>query len=411
MRFLFSLLILVLSLAIQGCKQETKQKSTPSEDKATIVQELTSPALPSSSLPHLISHKGVTLLSWVETEEDTMATFNYSELKGDKWQEAKTITKGSNWFLNWADYPMIAENNGNLWSHLLKKSAEGTYSYDVKMNLRPKDATEWTTNFDLHTDGTPTEHGFVSVLPYKDSFFVNWLDGRNTLENAAGERGAMTLRAGVVSTSGTLTEESELDARTCDCCQTTCAMTDNGLVVLYRNRTEDEIRDISIVRWVDGSWSSPKVIHEDDWKINGCPVNGPKADALGNNLVAAWFTAAQQKPRVQLIFSLDGGETFQSPIVIAERNVMGRVDVVWVDDETAMVSWMESDSEKATFNVLKASVNGELSQKQVIAEMDASRKSGFPQMEIDGKNLYFAWTEYSASKPRVKTAMMSVEDF
>lgn len=411
MRFAAAILILVLSVTMLNCKQETKVQQALPIEKPSMVQELTSPALPSSSLPHLVSNKGVTLLSWVETEGDSMATLKYAELKDDKWQESVTITKGDDWFLNWADYPMIAENKGDLWSHILKKSTSGTYSYDVKMNSRPKGAAEWATNIALHTDGTPTEHGFVSVLPYRDSFFVNWLDGRKTLENEAGERGAMTLRAGIVSASGVLTDESQLDARTCDCCQTTSAMTNNGPVVLYRDRTADEIRDISIVRQVEGKWSNPKVIHDDNWKINGCPVNGPKVAAMGNNLVVAWFTAAQQNPRVQLVFSQDGGENFQEPIVIADEKVMGRVDVLWIDQETAAVSWMEpTKNKKANFNVVKASINGELSEKQVITEMDGSRKSGFPQMEIDGKTLYFAWTDYSASKPRVKTAMMSVKN-
>lgn len=411
MRLTATIFLLLLAITLNSCKQETKVKQAPIEEKTLSVQELTSPASTSSSLPHLVSNKGVTLLSWVEKEGDSMASLKYAELRDNTWQESVTITKGGDWFLNWADYPMIAENKGNLWSHILKKSTAGTYSYDIKMNSKPRGAAEWTTHIDLHTDGTPTEHGFVSVLPYQDSFFVNWLDGRNTLENETGERGAMTLRAGMVSASGALSDESELDARTCDCCQTTSAITNNGPVLLYRDRTEDEIRDISIVRQVDGKWSNPKVIHEDNWKINGCPVNGPKAAALENNLVVAWFTAAQQNPRVQLVFSEDAGENFQEPIVIADEDVMGRVDVLWINEETAAVSWMESTKDKrATFNVVKATLNGEVSKKQVITEMDGSRKSGFPQMEIDGKTLYFAWTDYSASKPRVKTAMMSLEN-
>ncbi|TLP81440.1 hypothetical protein [Maribacter sp. ACAM166] len=408
MRFYTNLFTLSILLAALGCKEDPKQQP---EVKEAVVQELVSPAGVSSSLPHLISNKDVSLLSWVETEGDTLTTFLYSELVDGSWQKPETVMQGTDWFVNWADYPMIAENNGNLWSHVLKKSTMGTYSYDVKMNVKPKGATEWRTDLPLHTDETPTEHGFVSVLPYNDSFFVNWLDGRNTEKNEVGERGAMTIRAAVISATGEVVQEDELDVSTCDCCQTTSAITDNGPVVLYRDRSEDEIRDINIVRHVNGKWTAPKTIHADNWQIKGCPVNGPKAAAMGNNLAVAWFTGAQQNPRVQLLFSQDGGENFQEPILIAEGKVMGRVDVLWMDAETAIVSWVESKDKLAVFTAMKVSKNGELSKKQVITEMDGSRKSGFPQMELVKEMLYFAWTDYAQANSQVQTVKMSVDAF
>ncbi|WP_339653933.1 hypothetical protein [uncultured Maribacter sp.] len=408
---------LIIALTLIGCKQEAKQEAKQEtkqeipEAKVSVVQEMISPAGESSSLPHLMSNKDVSLLSWVETVGDTLHTMYYAELVDGVWQKPQTILSGSDWFVNWADYPMISENNGSLWSHVLKKSTAGTYSYDIKMNVKPKGATVWKTDMLLHTDGTPTEHGFVSIEPYNNNFFVNWLDGRNTQENEVGERGAMTLRAGVVSTTGELLQEYELDTRTCDCCQTTSAITDNGPIVIYRSRSEEEIRDISIVRWVDGSFTAPKVIHEDNWQIKGCPVNGPKVAVLGNEVAVAWFTGAENDPKVKLVFSTDGGANFQEPILITEGMVMGRVDVLWMDEDKVVVSWVESKGKLAIFNAMVVSKEGTMSSKQVIAELDGSRKSGFPQMEIVEETLYFAWTEQSASTSKIQTAKMPVGAF
>jgi len=362
-------------------------------------------------LPHMMANKDVALLSWVETSGDTLATLWYSELVAGTWQAPQPIISGTDWFVNWADYPMITENNGHLWSHVLKKSTSGTYSYDIKMNVKPKGAKAWNTDLALHTDGTPTEHGFVSIVPYKDRFFVNWLDGRHTEENEAGERGAMTLRAGVVSTKGVLLESYELDHRTCDCCQTTSAITDNGPVVIYRDRSEGEVRDISIVRQVKGEWTEPASIYADNWEINGCPVNGPKVAALGNDLVVAWFTGAAKKQKVQLAFSSDGGEVFKAPVIVAEGNIMGRVDVLWMDEDTAVVSWMEAKEKTAVWYAMKVFKDGTRSSKQVITEMTDSRRSGFPQMEIVEETLYVAWTEQSAAGLQVRTAKLSVDAF
>ena len=406
-----SIKILVIAIFLLGISCKEQSSSVVKEEAKDLTTRIVSPAGNQSSLPHLVSNGNKTLLSWVEKEGDSLIKFKYSEWNANKWQESQNILQGTDWFVNWADYPMIAENKGNLWSHVLKKSTAGTYSYDVKQNVRPKGKKTWNTNLTLHTDDTPTEHGFVTVIPYKESFFVTWLDGRNTEENKAGERGAMTIRAAEIAANGTVSSEKELDASTCDCCQTTAAITDNGPVVIYRDRSADEIRDISIVRKVEGEWTQPKSIHVDDWKIKGCPVNGPKAAALENQLVVAWFTGAQEKPRVQLIFSSDGGENFDAPIHIAGDEVLGRVDVLLVDKDMALVSWMEMFDKKAQLKVARVSRKGVMSKHHVIATLDASRKTGFPQMELVDNKVLFAWTEVSKSDTSVQTAFVAIDQF
>lgn len=404
------LIISIVILLIVGCKE------APKEVKAVLkidtVQLMKSPAEEGSSLPFLFSNTNKTLLSWVEKVGDSLTIFKYAELVNGSWQSPQEILRGSDWFVNWADYPMIAENNGSLWSHVLKKSTLGTYSYDVKMNMLTKGQDEWKTNMDLHTDGTPTEHGFVTVIPYKDDFFVNWLDGRNTEENETGERGAMTLRAAEVRANGQVVSEHQLDASTCDCCQTTAAITTNGPVVIYRDRSEEEVRDINIVRQIDGKWTEPKPVHSDDWQIKGCPVNGPKAAAIENSLVVAWFTSALQKSKVQLAFSHDGGANFYDPVRIDEAGALGRVDVLLIDKKTAIVSWMESQDKQTKLKAVKVSESGKKFTPLTITTLDASRNTGFPQMELVNNTVYFAWTSLKTNKATaIKTAYVALNDF
>jgi hypothetical protein len=391
-------------LACISCK-ETVQKET------ALVNEIHSPSGENSALPFLFSNGNKLLMSWVEKENDSLTQLRYSEFLSGEWQPAQHIIQGSDWFVNWADYPAIAEQNGNLITHVLKKSSVGTYSYDVKLNLLPARTSEWKTNITLHTDSTPTEHGFVSILAYKDGFFITWLDGRNTIEDENGNRGAMTLRAAEVSVTGVVRNEAELDQRICDCCQTTAVITENGPAVLYRNRSEDEVRDMSIVRWENGNWTSPETVYADNWNIKGCPVNGPKASALGNTLAMAWFTAANKKPKVQVIFSSDGGASFEEPFTISEVKAMGRVDVLLLNEQTALVSWMESEGKKALLKVMKVNRDGSKGAPQLITEMDASRKSGFPQMEKHGDKIYFAWTDYGINENTVKSAFVAIDRF
>jgi len=397
-------LIFSMLFVLTGCAEEPKKEEP-------LVQTVDSPTGTGSALPFLFSDSDNLLLSWVEPARDSLMVLKYSFWEEQQWGRPKEIIKASDWFVNWADFPAIAENEGNLLTHVLKKSSEGTYSYDIKLNLKKEGAEHWQTNLPLHADNTPTEHGFVTTLPFGKGFFVTWLDGRNTIEDSEGNRGAMTIRAAEVASDGSISNEMELDARTCDCCQTTAAITENGPVVIYRDRSEEEIRDINIVRKVAGEWTAPKAIHDDGWKIKGCPVNGPKATALGNHLAVAWFTAGNEKPMVNLVFSKDGGATFEAPIRIDEANAMGRVDILLLDAQNAIVSWMETNEGEALIKAVRVNRDGTKGEVRIIAQLDASRKTGFPQMELTGDKVHFAWTDVADEKTAVRTAFVLKEHF
>jgi hypothetical protein len=213
-----------------------------------------------------------------------------------------------------------------------------------------------------------------------------------------GHHGEMTLRGAILDTKGNKTNEWELDGRVCDCCQTSVAVTDNGPVVVYRDRSADEIRDMSLVRYVNDKWTEPKTIYADNWNIKGCPVNGPQISANGNNLAIAWFSMKDKTGEVKIVFSKDGGETFSQPVRIDEGKAIGRVDVVMLDAATAMVSWMEGADIKA----VKVHADGTKGNSIMIASSSDKRSSGFPQMTRSGNKVIFAWTD--DKKKTIRTA-------
>ncbi|MEQ8476106.1 exo-alpha-sialidase [Fulvivirga sp.] len=359
------------------------------------------------ALPHLYTDlDNQVYLSWVDKVADS-AIFQFAKLENNEWSSARQIASGKNWFVNWADYPMIATMHGkNFFSHHLAKSSEGTYSYDVTVKMSNEAGNSWKPKFVLHDDGMEAEHGFVSITPYEGNFLVVWLDGRNTVapeghENMEGHHGAMTLRAAVMDTLGVKQSEWELDNRVCDCCQTSVAITDNGPIVIYRNRSEEEIRDMHIVRLVNGEWTKPQPLYNDNWKIPGCPVNGPRVSAIGNNAAVAWFTAATE-PRVNVVFSNNGGETFSEAIRLDNGKAIGRVDVVMIDEKRAFVSWMEGENIESAI----VSADGKIEQRFLIASSSTSRSSGFPQITSNGENIIVAWTDTESGT--IKTGIISL---
>jgi hypothetical protein len=82
-----------------------------------------------------------------------------------------------------------------------------------------------------------------------------------------------------------------------------------------------------------------------------------------------------------------------------------------VDTDTAIVSWMEASDKNAQLKAVRVSRNGNIAAQHVIATLDASRKTGFPQMELVENKVMFAWTEVSKSASAVITAFVSVDQF
>ena len=369
-----------------------------------------SPAKAPSAEPYLFTDsKGVVYLSWIE-QEDTLHHFKFSRLIDGRWSAPILMASGSTWFVNWADYPMMATDGAdNIIAHVLDTSGEGMYAYDIKVFSSTDGGNHWNAPFILHDDGKPAEHGFVTLIPYGDKFFASWLDGRNTvmedmegMDHQEGHHSAMSLRAAIVDFSGSKIDEWQLDDRTCDCCQTTASITSNGPVVIYRDRSMDEVRDISIVRYVNGSWTEPLPVFQDHWKISGCPVNGPRSASIGNSLVVAWFSAAAGSGVVNVIYSNDGGDTFGNPIRVDEGKPNGRVDVEMLDDKNAIVSWMEDGDIKA----VQVHQDGEKGIPITIYPSSDSRSSGFPQMTRSGNELIFAWTDEKNKMVSVATLTM-----
>lgn len=397
MRFFIPLLCLVFFFS---CKQDSKT-TTVSEGTETAqtvtsnIQEISAPVRGISHLPRLAIHQQSLHMSWVETV-GTVSILKYAKLNENTWTPAQTVTKGTNWFVNWADFPALAINGDTMLTNVLQKSAEGTYDYDVKLSLfSPKGIKKG--NFLLNTDGIPAEHGFVSMQAYDGGYYVSWLDGRNT-KNEDKTKNQMSLRNAYVDLDGNITEEIEIDARVCDCCNTATAITQNGPVVVYRDRSEGEleIRDMSIVRWVDGNWTSPQSIHEDNWQLNGCPVNGPAIATREAHMAVTWFTAANDTPSVLVAFSDDNGENFNTPIRLDAGNAIGRVDIAMLDTTTAAVSWLEPQGDEIVLQLAKVHADGRKEAPITLATSSAERQSGFPQLEVVGNVGYVALTHVEA---------------
>ncbi|MGH2610478.1 MAG: hypothetical protein ACRDHF_15465, partial [Tepidiformaceae bacterium] len=252
----------------------------------------------------------------------------------------------------------------------------------------------------------PQEHGFVAMVPWDDSTAaLVWLDGREMkLAGPADEgEGDMTLRFATLTSGGRLGAEALLDARTCECCQTSLARTAGGLVVAYRDRSPEEIRDIAVVRLANGTWTSPLRVAADEWHYPGCPVNGPALSAAGDTVAIAWFTAAANQPRVFAAFSFDGGATWGAPLRVDGGGPVGRVDVELLNDGSATVTWLETRGAQTDVRARRVRSDGRASRPWRVSESSDARSSGFPRLLRVGEEILVAWTSAEGIRVAAQT--------
>src|SRR3546814_6876492 len=125
----------------------------------------------------------------------------------------------------------------------------------------------------------------------------------------------------------------------------------------------------------DGCGRRVPDVPAENWKIAGCPVKGPASAAAGNDAVVAWYSAANDVPKVQVARSTDAGDSFAAPVVVDEGEaVQGRPDVA-LDDKQAWVAWLREDASGQSLWLARYApdLSRELSRTQVAALQD--RKS------------------------------------
>ncbi|HEU5162285.1 MAG TPA: sialidase family protein [Thermoanaerobaculia bacterium] len=404
-------LVLLLALAAGACAEKPAEPAKPAATKRPAAarpaapavslgapEDLPNPASAGAAEPFLeATPDGAILMSWIESSADGRAAVKMSRFDGSAWSAPSVIVEAGDLFVNWADFPSLhAFENGHLAAHWLQKSGNGKYAYDVRIARSTDGGATWSEPITPHEQETATEHGFVSFAhaPGSTDLQAIWLDGRLMLPEDEGHGGGeMTLRWARFSPDGLTLEEQELDRRTCECCQTAMTMTPLGAIVAYRDRSENEVRDIAVVRQTPGGWTPPAIVHADGWTIPGCPVNGPQLAAHGARAALAWFTAPKDEGIVNLAFSDDSGARWSAPVRVDQGNPLGRVDVVMPDGGRAVIAWMERAGEAAEIRARVVARDGTMGEPRVIGRSANSRSAGFPRVALAGDHLYFTWTD------------------
>ena len=378
MRFALSLLACVLTLrAVEpGYPLQTASVASPTG--------------PGASGPALTrAEDGAVWLTWLEPRADGITALRASKFNPvtAQWGKVREIAAGRDWFVNWADTPVFAaQPEGRLtavWfvnnpasAHDHGPAGHHGAGYQAWFSRSTNDGATWNEPARLTKESDQVEFVSLQSLAYGWVLAV-WLDGRGKTEADA----PMRLYGRVLDRDG---PDQLIDDSVCDCCPTTLTPFPNGsALVAYRARREGEIRDIYTARFQGNKWEAPRGISADDWRIHGCPVNGPKLNSAGGRVAAVWFTAADDQPRVLASVSPDAGARWLMPQRLDLGDPLGRVDTVLLNDGSRLVTWLEAAGEKeAGIYLRRISAADEIGPPVLLASSTAARASGFPRLAL-----------------------------
>ncbi len=403
---------------LAACKRDAAPAKSATGDYAA--QTWVLPAEAGSMAPDLVLAPGDrVLLSWINRREGRRSALqfaSYTERAG--WQsQPRTIAVGNSLIANAADTPhLLATPDGALWAQWLQRQPDDAGGYDVVLARSRDGGMAWTQITRVNDDAQPVEHGFAALwADGADAAGIAWLDGRAQDDAApaagdhAGHAGATQLRANRFDMSLNRGADAQLDARACDCCQTAVAMTARGPLLAYRDRSDDEIRDIAVTRLDNGVWTAPKPVHADGWKIDACPVAGPALAASGDTAVVAWYSEAGGTPTLRLARSPNSGERFFAPVTLdAGAAVLGRAAVA-IDAQQVWVAWLREDTQGQA--LMLARYTPDLSkplQKIEVAKLGArGLASGYPKLAVDAGGAWLVWTDVVKGVAHLKGARIA----
>jgi len=364
------------------------------------VQSVSFIGVAGSGQPRLVQAiDGTPILSWLEPDAREYV-LKYARYESGELGAAREIVRSDRMFVNWADLPSIVPVDDSLWfAHWLRRRPNGG-AYDIATLVSHDAGSSWVAAEQMNEDDAEAEHGFVEAFPWQGGLAAFWLDGRELANWSFDNPDALlgtSLRLAHYDASGAVRSREIVDEMVCDCCQPAIAMTSSGPVVAYRDRTDAEIRDVVVRRQDAGRWAEPVNVGNESWFIEGCPVNGPAIAATGDDVVIAWFTAAEGKGRVRFARSGDGGASFAMPVDVDADRAYGQPGIALDSDGRAVVSWWgRSDAGGIELRVRSIAADGELGPEVFVAHESIGQPVSVPQLIRAGRSYLLAWATFDA---------------
>jgi BNR repeat-like domain len=278
-------------------------KATPSVFENDTSKGYTMPLL--TQLP-----KGDVMLTWTEKNAEGITSFclSFSKDKGKTFSDKQVIYAGKgvgNSRLMRAK--VLVKKDGSLvavFSNRIEMPAQqggkSKRSLDIVFCSSKDNGTTWTNPQSVDADTTKgiVKGFFDAVLMSNDEIAVSYLkDVANSTKHEERDLRLVTTKNGVFQ------PERVIDPVVCDCCNINFLIDAKGALNIYYRDNNDDIRDIAKMISTDNgaTFSKPQIVHNDGWKIAGCPHNGAVSSTHGKGNLVAYYSGAETETGMRLV--------------------------------------------------------------------------------------------------------------
>ena len=345
--------------------------------------------------------KGVPVLSFGKETQNNDAVLCYSlfNFKEKKFQKPIEIQSSKGVELHGENAPkMIFKPNKEIiavWG-IDNASEKKKYAAKVLYSQSFDNGKNWTKASPLVKSTASIDQRYfdIDLLPNGEVGII-WLDSRTKTE----EEGSTLYYAETKGTTG-FQNEKPIAETTCQCCRTDLFISKNGSInAAFRDIINNEIRDMVLCTSTDNgkTFSEPKRISPDNWKINGCPHTGPTMSENENALHFAWYTSGGGSG-VFYSNSRDNGKSFSKRETVSDKPTAKHPQITALNNKEVLIVWDESISDGDHYTTLiglqHRNKNGKIVSTKYISPKTVN--ATFPVIKALTKNKFLvAWTQKS----------------
>ena len=327
-----------LSVAIvllAGCARVSLQEPPPAA-------QISAPGVDAAEPVTAAAPDGSFYVAWVShdaKQADVMlAHFND---KGERQGAPVRVNRQAGAATAWrGDQPSLAvATDGSVYvGWTARFEAAGAHGTDIYLSASNDRGQSFASEVKVNDDKAPGDHGMHSLAVAKDGrIYVGWLDERNVQhpkpsDKAEGHHMESNRDLFLAySTDGgrTFSANQKLASEVCPCCKTSLLVAPDGtLYAGWRQVLPGSFRHIAVASSKDGgtSFSSPVIVSDDRWMLQGCPVSGPSLalDPSSGSLRVLWYAAGDAGATgLYLSESKDNARSFSPRQLISEEVVHG----------------------------------------------------------------------------------------
>lgn len=307
------------------------------------IEEIAAPAPISSShsqtSPTLArGPDGQVWMLWHELAENGQVALRCAAFddRAGRWSKPSTVAVRTDWITQPDDPPALTAGSGGqlVAAASIKLSAT---TRQVLISRSSDHGRTWSTPTPVTP--APATSGFPALTTLADQrTVIGWI-GQSTPATAP------TLFARILEDSTAKPDTSISSAVNETSAPALTAFPDGSALISYRGRTADNIRDPYTARLTAAGWSQPRALNVDAWRDAQPAGSTPRIANDGGRVSAAWFTHADNQPRVLLTTSADAGTHFLLPMKADLGRSAGPVETVLLHDGAALVLWVEKPSD------------------------------------------------------------------